>query len=119
MDNLGLREKIIRIGGVFMDKKKTIIISSLICLLPILIGIILWGYLPDMLVRHIGFGTYSTSSKKIVVFLYPFIFLILHLIIVFKSEWLNTPRGRKRFWYMPILSSIFFLMSFILRKRAG
>ncbi len=97
-----------------MNKKKTIIISSLICLLPILLGSILWGLLPDMLVRHIGPGTYSTSPKKTVIFLYPLIFLILHFIVVFKADWLNAPKNEKRYWYMPILSSTFFLISFML-----
>lgn len=97
-----------------MSKKKRIIIGSIVCLLPILLGIIFWNLLPENLVRHIGPGSYSFSSKEAVVFLYPFLLFILHLIIVFKSDWLNTPRNEKRYWYIPILSSTFFLISFTL-----
>lgn len=93
--------------------KKKVIISSVICLLPILLGSILWSLLPEMLVRHIGPGTYIVSPKKTVIFLYPLLFLILHFVVVFKSDWLNTPKNEKRYWYIPILSSTFFLISFI------
>lgn len=96
-----------------MSKKK-VIISSVVCLLPILLGSILWSLLPEMLVRHIGPGTYSVSPKKTVIFLYSILFLILHFVVVFKAEWLNTPRNEKRYWYMPVLSSTFFLISIIL-----
>lgn len=97
-----------------MSKKKKFLIGSIICLLPILLGIIFWNLLPGNLVRHIGPGSYSFSSKEAVVFLYPLLFLISHFIIVFKSDWLNTPRNEKRYWYMPMLSSVFFLISFTL-----
>ena len=97
-----------------MKENKKFIIGSIICLLPILIGIILWGLLPENLVRHIGPGAYSFSSKKIVVFLYPFLFLLLNFIVVFKSDWLNTPKNEKRYSYIPILSSLFFFISFTL-----
>lgn len=46
--------------------------------------------------------------------LLPIIFLLLHFIIVFKSDWLNTPRNEKRYCYMPIFSSAFFFISFTL-----
>ncbi|NBI06692.1 hypothetical protein [Senegalia massiliensis] len=97
-----------------MSKKKKIIIGSIVCLLPILLGSILWDLLPDNLVRYIGPGYYRFSSKGIVIFLDPFIFLLLHFIIVFKPDWLNTPKNEKRYWYMPIFSSAFFLISFTL-----
>lgn len=97
-----------------MNNKKRFLIGSIICLLPILLGSILWDFLPENLVRHLGPGALSFSSKERVVFLLPIIFLILHFIIVFKSDWLNTPRNEKRYWYIPILSSIFFFISFTL-----
>ena len=97
-----------------MKENKKFIMGSIICLLPILLGIILWGSLPENLVRHIGPGAFSYSSKEVVVFLLPIFFLLLHFIIVFKSDWLNTPKNDKRYWYMPILSSLFFLISFTL-----
>lgn len=97
-----------------MGKKKKVIIGSIICLLPILLGVLLWGSLPDNLTRHIGPGAYSFASKKTVVFLYPPLFLLLHFIIVFKPDWLNTPKNEKKYWYVPILSSAFFLISFTL-----
>ncbi|AFS78496.1 hypothetical protein Curi_c14860 [Gottschalkia acidurici 9a] len=97
-----------------MSKKKTIIISSFICVLPIMLGSILWSLLPEMLIRHFGPGSYSVSPKKTVIFLYPLLFLMLHFVVVFKSDWLNTTRNEKRYWYIPVLSSTFFIISFIL-----
>lgn len=97
-----------------MNKKTKLLISSIICLFPILLGIILWDVLPEFLIRNFAPGFYRFSSKKIVVFVYPFIFLILHFIVIFKSDWLNTPKGEKRFWYLPIASNLFYFGSFIL-----
>ena len=97
-----------------MEDNKKIVIGSIICLLPMIVGIMLWEILPENLVRHIGPGAYSFSSKKIVVFLYPFFFLLLNFIVVFKPGWLNTPKSKKRYWYTPILSSAFFFISFVL-----
>jgi len=97
-----------------MNNNKKFIISSIICLLPILLGIILWRLLPENLVGEIWIGGYSFSSKKIVAFIYPFIFFVLHYIVVFKSDWLNTPKSKMRYWYMPIFSNAFFLISLML-----
>ena len=97
-----------------MNNNKKFLVGSFICLLPILLGSILWNFLPENLVRHFGPGAFSFSSKGIVVFLLPVLFLLLHFIIVFKSDWLNTPRNEKRYCYMPIFSSAFFFISFTL-----
>lgn len=97
-----------------MNKNTKILISSCILIFPILLGIILWNILPEYLIRHFGPGSYGLSSKKIVIFIYPFIFFLLHFIFIFKSDWFNTPKGEKRFWYLPIISTIFYFFSFLL-----
>ena len=97
--------------GLFINNKKTVTISSLICLLPIIVGSILWAFLPDRLYAMVGMG--PNISKEIMIFLIPILFFLLHLIVVFKSDWLNIPKSKKRHWYIPTISSITFLGSFI------
>ena len=63
---------------------KTIILTSLITLLPILIGIILWDQLPESLPTHwnVSGNIDGWSSKTFVVFALPFIMLAMHLFVI-------------------------------------
>lgn len=98
-----------------MNKKEVIVISSFICLLPILIGGLLWNLLPESLASHIGLlGIDGFISKRIVILLLPLVFLLIHFVVVFKPDWINSPGTEKRYWYIPVISSIFFSIAFIL-----
>lgn len=60
--------------------KKQLIISSIIILLPILAGLLLWNRLPDTVPTHWGFSGEADgwSSKGFAVFVPPVIMLALH-----------------------------------------
>lgn len=64
------------------NNKGKAIISSIIILLPILAGLILWGRLPDTMAVHWGVGGAADGigSKAFTVFGLPAILLVLHLI---------------------------------------
>ena len=64
--------------------KKTLILTSIVTLLPILIGLALWNKLPDTIPTHFGMdGTPNGwSSKSFTVFGIPSLMLLFHLLCV-------------------------------------
>lgn len=65
--------------------KKTIILTGLIILLPVLYGILMWSKLPDPMATHFGIdGTPNGwSSKAFTVFGLPLLLLGIHMLCVF------------------------------------
>lgn len=63
------------------NKNKTII-SSIVILLPILFGLIMWNKLPDIIITHWNaFGTADGSSSRIfAVFALPLFCLVMHFV---------------------------------------
>ena len=100
--------------------KKRIIISSIITLLPILAGLILWNRLPDTIATHFGSDNVANgwSSKPFVVFAMPLLLLGLHLFILFVT--MNDPKRKniseKMFgfliWFVPVLSVFIFSITY-------
>ena len=100
--------------------KKRIIISSIITLLPILAGLILWNRLPDTIATHFGNDNVANgwSSKPFVVCAMPLLMLGLHLFILFVT--MNDPKRKniseKMFgfliWFVPVLSVFIFSITY-------
>ena len=65
-------------------EKKTLILTSLVTLIPIIVGLLLWNQLPDVIPTHFGMdGTPNGwSSKKFTVFGLPVLMLFFHLLCV-------------------------------------
>ena len=63
--------------------KKTLILTSIVILLPILIGILLWNKLPDSMATHFNFDNEADGyrEKWFAVIIAPFILLAVHLIM--------------------------------------
>ena len=63
--------------------KKTLILTSIVILLPILIGILLWNKLPDAMAVHFNFDNEADGyrEKWFAVIIAPFILLAVHLIM--------------------------------------
>jgi uncharacterized membrane protein len=101
-------------GEKVMIKKnlKTIIITSLIMLLPVLAGIVLWDKLPDTLPTHWNFSgeVDGTSGKAFGVFGMPLIMLAFHILCAIvtsmdpKTQDFNGKMMGIVFWICPILS---------------
>ena len=64
--------------------KKTLILSSIVTLIPLVIGCILWEQLPDVIPTHFGMdGTPNGwSSKAFTVFGIPVLMTFFHLLCV-------------------------------------
>ena len=75
--------------------KTSIIISSVLILVPVLIGIILWDRLPDMIPTHFNLkGEADQYSLKIfTVFFMPLILLALHGIMIIGTA--SDPKGER------------------------
>ena len=63
--------------------KKTLILTSVVMLLPILIGILLWNKLPDSMAIHFNYDNEADGyrEKWFAVIIVPFILLAVHLIM--------------------------------------
>ena len=93
--------------------KKTLIVTSLLTLLPILVGLLLRDKLPEMMPTHWGLDGQPDgwSSATTAIFLLPLIMLAVHWLCVFFTTIDKSNRGRNEkmqvlvFWIIPVLSN--------------
>lgn len=95
-------------------KLKTFVITSIVCLLPILFGVSLWNKLPDTMAIH--FNVYGEAdnfaSKSFVVFGLPVMMVILQGICCFINDLNSHKHGeRKKLenvtkWIIPCLTVV-------------
>ena len=96
------------------ENKKTLIIASIVTLLPVLIGICFWSRLPDTIATHFGTNNQADgfSSKPVAVFGLP----LLCLAVLWASAVVTANDPRKQnispkmftlgLWIAPIVSLI-------------
>lgn len=99
---------------------KNFIITSIVCMLPILIGIILWNKLPESIAIH--FNIYGEpdnfASKKVVVFGLPLLMVVLQAVCCFINDINSYKHGdRKKFttvteWIIPCMTVVLQLITF-------
>lgn len=92
--------------------KRQLLISSIVILLPILAGLLLWNRFPDTVPTHWGFSGEADGwgSKTFAVFVTPVVMLALHwfcILVTFLDP--NTKKQSKKvfgmiFWVCPVLS---------------
>ena len=92
--------------------KFKVIISSIIILLPILYGIIMWNDLPDIITTHWGAdgNADGLSGKVFAVFGTPIILLIFHFVCLLFTSLDKRQKDQNQkalgmvFWILPIIS---------------
>lgn len=92
--------------------KLKVIISSIIILLPILFGIIMWNDLPDIITTHWGADGNADGfgGKAFVVFGTPIILLIFHFVCLLFTSFDKRQKDQNQkalgmvFWIIPIIS---------------
>lgn len=95
-------------------KWKILFITSLVCLLPILLGVVLWELLPDTIAIH--FDIYNNpdnfAPKGFVVFALPVLMVLLQCFCCFVND-INAKKhgNRKKFelatkWIIPIMTVV-------------
>ncbi len=96
------------------NNKRKLVLSSLLILLPILAGILLWNQLPDRIATHWGLdgNPDGWSSRPLAVFGSPLFFLAMHWLGVFVTAKDPKNKGQNRkvmglvLWICPIISIV-------------
>ena len=107
------------------QSKRLLILTSLVALLPILAGLLLWDKLPDAIVTHWNFSGEPDGwmGKTGAVVLLPAALLAIHWFVLFFTLW--DPKNRNQshkiihivFWIIPILSNL--LCALVLGNALG
>ena len=65
--------------------KNKVILSSIVVLLPMVIGLLIWNQLPKDVATHFSFNGQPDgySSKEFAVFVLPLIIFVIHLFCIF------------------------------------
>lgn len=96
------------------ENKFIVVITSLVTILPMIIGLVLWNQLPDVLATHFDSNNVANgwSSKAFAVFGLPGILLLLHLVCIIVTSYdpkFGNISGKMRmmiFWIIPGCSLI-------------
>lgn len=91
------------------------LLSTLVCLIPIILGIALYDKLPDLLPTHFGMNgeADSYSSKAIACFVFPCVLAVANLVVHFsvnadpKKANSNIVIRTLGFWIVPAVALIF------------
>ncbi len=103
-----------------LKNKKLLILSSLLTLLPMAVGLILWNRLPDSMYIHWGVNNQpdGTGSKAFVVFGFPLLLLATHwlALCITSKDPKHKNQGKKAtailFWIIPVLSCVMSLFGY-------
>ncbi|MBQ7359355.1 MAG: SdpI family protein [Lachnospiraceae bacterium] len=102
------------------DYKGTIILTSIIILLPILVGLYLWPQLPEQIATHFDANNQPNgySSKEFTVFGLPLFMLFVHILCLAgtkadpKSENIHSKMINLVLWICPIVSLMMGLVTY-------
>lgn len=97
-----------------MKNKKYWIATSIVTLLPIILGLLLWDRLPDQLPTHFGIDGAADgfSGKPFAVFGIPVMMLFFHIVIFFATQLDKQNRGHNE-KVMNLVGLIFPAMSIV------
>ena len=94
------------------QNKRNLILSSIVILLPILVGLLLWNQLPDRFATHWGVSGKADgwSGKAVAVFASPLSVLVCHWLCIFVTA--ADPRNKDQhkkatgmiLWVLPLVS---------------
>lgn len=95
-------------------KWRILIVTCLVCLLPILLGVVLWDKLPDTIAIHFNYNNEpdNFASKGFAVFGLPLMMVVLQIICCGINDFNSHKHGeRKKFetatkWIIPVMSIV-------------
>ncbi len=94
---------------------KILIQTSLVCLLPILLGVALWEKLPDMVAIHFDMNNNPNNyaSKGFAVFGLPLLMMAFQVFGCIVMDWKDqgTPEKYLRItkWFIPVLTAVLYV----------
>ena len=94
--------------------RRTLIVTSIVMLLPVLMGIVLWKRLPDTMATHFGADNTANgfSSKALAVFGLPFFLLAVHWVCAVvtahdpKKQNISPKMYSLILWFVPLISLV-------------
>lgn len=96
------------------SEKRTILISTIICALPMLLGLLVYNKLPDQVGIHFGANgeVDSYASKPVAVFLLPLFLVVIQLVVAFSLKY--DPKKMNQgsiiktlsLWIVPVVSVV-------------
>ena len=99
--------------------KKLLALTSIVILLPMIWGLIIWKQLPNQISIHFNLAGQANNfqSKPLAVFGLPVFLPLVHLFVIFmigrdpKNFTMNEKMGKVIYWLTPIVSlSVFYLI---------
>ena len=101
------------------NSKKEIILTTVLCVLPILAGLAVYKQLPNTIATHFGFNGEANgySSKAFTVFGMPLMLAGFNLLLHFalntdpKRQNISTSMRRIAIWTLPILSIFMYVVT--------
>jgi len=96
--------------------KKHMLMSSLFCLLPMVIGGILWNLLPDKVMRQLSWNQQGPGwDKGFIVIGLPVLLLLIQILNCFiRAKRVNPDSKKAFFWVIPIISNLSFIILVVL-----
>ena len=96
------------------ENRGAILVTSLVTLLPVLAGLLLWNRLPARMPSHFGVSgeVDGTMSKAVMVFAFPAFLLVMHLLAAWliardpKKQNISSKLYRLVLWIVPVLSLV-------------
>lgn len=103
------------------EYKKTMILTSILTLLPMLAGLLLWNQLPDKIATSFGTGNEANgwSSRPLVVFGMPLLMLAIQWICLIatvndpKKKNINRKIMKAVLWLIPVISILTMTMIYL------
>ena len=110
-----------------VKNNRTLFVTTLLCLVPIMIGLLLWDKLPNELPTHFDFfgNPDQYSTKTFAVFALPGFILVVNLIVNFalnndpKNVAQNSVMMNLGMWVAPIISILVTSMSYMIALGYG
>lgn len=101
-------------------KWKSLISTSLVCLLPVILGVALWNKLPDTVAIHFNFYNEADNfaSKEFAVFGLPFLMVLLQIFCCVITDFNSHKHGKRtKFemvvkWIIPVITTLLQIITF-------
>ncbi|CAM3070371.1 SdpI family protein [Streptobacillus felis] len=106
-----------------MFNKKKIIISIILCLIPMVFGLTIYSKLPEMIPSHFNLNgeVDGYSSKKVFIFGLPLLFAFMNAFLAFsiKEDPKNIENNKtflykNSIWLLPIISNFVFFSTYLM-----
>ena len=105
-----------------MVKVKTIFVTALVCLLPIILGVALWDRLPDSIAIHFELNGNADgfAQKGFVFFVLPALMAVVQVFLCIANNLKNQNKiSPVTVWIIPILTVVLYTMTMLIALGYG